>query len=130
MSLELRALFKTAALRLPHGTCNKGPSVRPTQRNHDRLHCNAATSSEAAILELKIARGQQCVSYYVTCKHLLLHLHFLPTTLVCFIVVSFLLICLTFTCSDPAIVDNPVKYFNNIITIFKICVLYPRECVF
>lgn len=28
VSLELRALFKTAALRLPHATCNKGPSVR------------------------------------------------------------------------------------------------------
>lgn len=37
VSLELRALFKTAALRLPHGTCNKGPSVRHTGQHRELM---------------------------------------------------------------------------------------------
>ena len=34
-SLELRALFKTAALRRAHGSCNKGPSVRRTGQHRE-----------------------------------------------------------------------------------------------
>lgn len=47
VSLELRALFETAALRLPHATCNKGPlseTQKPTQRTYDRLHCKASAA--------------------------------------------------------------------------------------
>lgn len=36
-SLELRALFKTAALRRAHGSCNKGPSVRHTGQHRELM---------------------------------------------------------------------------------------------
>lgn len=69
VSLELRALLKSATVGLPHATCNKRPPQRDTwpdtERAPDRLHCNAQAGVGGGCTEVENSPEASSMSYTV-----------------------------------------------------------------